>query len=88
MAAEITVFSGKDGAGKTTVASLVLREMIRLGRRSLLAVGLATVERILRLAEGLPIRRRRCILAMNKIPPDRPAEGRPPPAQAPVAWKP
>jgi CO dehydrogenase maturation factor len=38
MAGAIIAFSGKGGSGKTTLASLVLRQLIRSGRRPILAV--------------------------------------------------
>ena len=38
MAGGIITFSGKGGVGKTSLASLVLREFVRLGRRPILAV--------------------------------------------------
>lgn len=38
MAGEIIVFSGKGGSGKTTIASMVLQELIRLGKKPVLAV--------------------------------------------------
>lgn len=38
MAGKIIVFSGKGGSGKTTMASMVLRELVRLGETPVLAV--------------------------------------------------
>jgi CO dehydrogenase maturation factor len=38
MAGSIIAFSGKCGSGKTTLSSLVLRQLIRMGRRPILAV--------------------------------------------------
>ena len=38
MPGRIIVFSGKGGSGKTTMASMVLRELIRLGKKPVLAV--------------------------------------------------
>jgi len=38
MAGSIIAFGGKGGAGKTTMAAMVLRQLIRLGRKPILAV--------------------------------------------------
>ncbi len=38
MPGKIIVFSGKGGSGKTTMASMVLRELVRLGKKPVLAV--------------------------------------------------
>jgi len=38
MTATVIAFGGKGGAGKTTLASMVIRELVRLGKRPILAV--------------------------------------------------
>ena len=38
MPAKIVAFSGKGGSGKTTLAALTLRELVRSGTRPVLAV--------------------------------------------------
>ena len=55
MSAKIIAFSGKGGSGKTTITSMVLRQLVRTGRKPVLAVDAdanATLSLTLGVAEG------------------------------------
>ena len=79
MAGSVLAFAGKGGSGKTTLAALVLRQLIRAGRRPVLAVdadpnatlGLTLGEPVPETIADLRDRMGKAVQEVSEIPKDR-----------------